>query len=1046
MRTIVEFAIRHARLTLAVLAFLLIAGAIAYLTIPKEASPDVPIPIIYVQLSQRGISPEDAERLLVRPMETQLTTVTSVKEMRAAAFEGGGFVLLEFEAGFNSDVALADVRAKVDDAKSLLPVDADEPTVHEVNISLFPIVAVALSGDLSERALARFAREAKMALEQIPGVLSADLQGSRDEVVEIIVEPMLLQSYGVSLSSFVAASAAGNSLVAAGALEGPQGRFAVKVPALIERPEDVLNIPVAASSQASVKLGDVADIRPTFKDATSITRIDGRPAMVIEIKKRVGANVIQTVESVKQTMQTLQAGWPAGLQVSFLQDESKVIRQLLNDLQNAVITAILLVVVVILFILGGRASLFVGIAIPASFLAGILGLAMFGLTLNIVVLFSLILAVGMLVDDAIIVAEFAERRMSEGVPPREAYAMAAHRMSGPVTAATLTRVAAFSPLLFWPGIIGEFMKYLPITLIATLSASLVAALIFTPTLGALIGKPNLVPEEVRMRETTYLRTVRLATRHPFITLALAVLLLIGVINAYGRFGAGVEFFPDIEPDTGIALIHARGNISLAEKDRMVRAVEARVLDMEELDTVYARSGDISQGASEDVTEDVVGQVQFSFIDWKHRRPAKAIMDDIRERTDHIPGIRVEVTAPQGGPPTGKPIQIQLSGDNPDALRGAALRITGELEKRPEVRDLDSGLPLPGIDWRLEVNKAEAAKYGVGVGAVGLAVQLVTNGLKITDYRPASSDKPVDIILRFPEDRRTLNDIDSLRVETPNGSVPIGNFIDRKPSRKVGIIHRIDSTRVVTVTANLAPGVNVAEVQDQITEQLKSADFGELVSWKLRGSNEEQASAESFLMSAFGAALFLIFAVLLLQFNRFSSVGLVLSAILLSTIGVFLGLLIMNQPFGVVMTGIGIIALAGVVTNNNIILIDTYDRLRREGVPVEEAILTTCRERARPVLLTATAAVLGVLPIAFAINLDFPLREVTYGAPSTQWWIQLSTAIVFGLSFSTVLTLVITPAAISALEQVKGWRPGSGLFRRLRDWRRSRRGGVQAPAE
>jgi multidrug efflux pump len=354
--------------------------------------------------------------------------------------------------------------------------------------------------------------------------------------------------------------------------------------------------------------------------------------------------------------------------------------------------------------------------------------------------------------------------------------------------------------------------------------------------------------------------------------------------------------------------------------------------------------------------------------------------------------------------------------------------------------------MPGIDWRLEINKAEAAKYGIGVGAVGQAVQLVTNGLKITDYRPAHADKPVDIILRFPEDRRTLNDIDSLRIETQGGSVPIGNFIDRTPSRKVGIIHRVDGTRVVTVTANLAPGVNVAAVQSEITAELGRADFGGLVSWKLRGSNEEQASAEAFLMSAFGAALFLIFAVLLLQFNKFSSVGLVLSAILLSTIGVFLGLLIMNQPFGVVMTGLGIIALAGVVTNNNIILIDTYDRLRREGVPVEEAILITCRERARPVLLTATAAVLGVLPIAFAVNLDFPLREVTYGAPSTQWWIQLSTAIVFGLGFATVLTLVITPAAISALEHIRSLRPGSGLFSRLRAWRGRRNLTDSAPAE
>jgi multidrug efflux pump len=397
---------------------------------------------------------------------------------------------------------------------------------------------------------------------------------------------------------------------------------------------------------------------------------------------------------------------------------------------------------------------------------------------------------------------------------------------------------------------------------------------------------------------------------------------------------------------------------------------------------------------------------------------------------------VEVTTQQAGPPTGKPIQIQLSSFSPEALNAASLKVAAELAKRPEIRDLDNGLPMPGIDWRLEINKPEAAKFGVGVGAVGLAVQLITNGVKITDYRPANTDKPVDIILRFPENRRTLSDIDELRVQTAAGAIPIGNFIERVPARRVGLIHRVDGVRVNTVTANLAAGVNVAAVQQAVTAELAKADFGGVVNWKLKGSDEEQAQAQSFLMSAFGAALFLIFAVLLAVFNRFSSVGLILSAIFLSTIGVFLGAIIMNQTFGIVMSGIGIIALAGVVTNNNIILIDTYDRLRREGVSVEEAILKTCRERARPVLLTAIAAILGVLPIAFGLNLDFLLREVTYGAPSTQWWIQLSTAIVFGLGFATILTLVVTPASLAGLAKL------SAFFKRFR---RKPKAGGGAPA-
>ncbi len=416
----VDFAINHARLTIAALLFLLVAGFVAYVTIPKESEPDIKIPIVYTQLSQRGISPEDAERLLVKPVETKLKSVANVKEMRATAYEGGAYVLLEFEAGFDSKAALADVRAKVDEAKRDLPRDADEPTVQEVNLSLYPVLVVALSGDLPERSLLRIARSAKTAIEQVPGVISAELRGGRDEAVEIVAEPMLMKSYGVSLDQLIAVTQSSNSLIAAGSLEGPTGRFAVKVPALIERPQDMLQIPIAASAGAVVTLGDVAQVRPTFKDATSITRVNGRSAMTIEVSKRTGSNLIETVDNVKKTVERLKQTWPAALQVSYTQDKSKVIRQMLADLQNSVITGVLLVAIIILFALGFRASLFIGIAIPASFLAGVLGLQLAGLTVNIVVLFSLILAVGMLVDDAIIVSEFAERRMAEGMPPRDA--------------------------------------------------------------------------------------------------------------------------------------------------------------------------------------------------------------------------------------------------------------------------------------------------------------------------------------------------------------------------------------------------------------------------------------------------------------------------------------------------------------------------------------------------------------------------------------------------------------------------------------------------
>ncbi|MGI6244221.1 MAG: efflux RND transporter permease subunit [Pseudochelatococcus sp.] len=1016
----VDYAISHARLTLAVLVFLLIAGAMSYISIPKEAEPDVKVPIVYVSVTQRGISPEDSERLILRPLETQIKTVNNLKEMRSSAFEGGGFVLAEFEAGFDSDVAMADVRAKVDTARSDLPRDADEPQVHEVNLSLFPVIVVTLGGDVPERTLLRLARDTQTAVEQIPGVLSADLRGARDEAVEIIAEPMLMRSYGISLNDLTQSFAAGNSLVAAGALEGAAGRFAVKVPSLIERPEDIFSFPVAASRSASVTLGDIAEVRPTFKDPTSITRINGSSAIAIEVVKRTGANLIETVDAVKEVVSTLQKTWPDTVQVAFTQDKSTEIRSMLHELQNSVITAVLLVIIIMLLALGGRASVFIGIAIPASFLAGILGLHLAGLTVNIVVLFSLILAVGMLVDDAIIVSEFAERRMVEGMPPKAAYSLAARRMAGPVIAATLTRIAAFSPLMFWPGVVGEFMKYLPLTLIATLSASLVVALFFTPTLGAMLGAPTHIQDERMEDRGLYMRVVRLALHHPGVTLALAVALLVGVIDAYGKYGNGVEFFPAVEPEYGLVQVRARGNLSITEKDGLVREVEARLAGMPELETIYARAGEGQRG-SDEVTEDTVGTVQFEFVDWRLRRKAHVILAEIRERTGDIPGVIIEVTEPRAGPPTGKPITLEISGTDPDRIFETARKAAGLLRARADTRDVDDGLPLPGIDWKLAVNKAEAAKYGVNPLIVGTAVQLVTNGVKLSEYRPADTDKSVDILVRFPESRRNLDELDNLRINTAQGAVPAGNFVERTPERRVGLINRVDGRRIVNVTANVAEGVQTALVQQAVMEEMAAMDLPPGITFRLKGEDEEREKAGAFLVSAFGAAMFLIFAVLLAQFNSFTSVFLVLTAVVLSTIGVLIGLMVMGQAFGVVMTGIGIIANAGVIVNNNIVLIDTYDRLRREGVAAYDAILETCRERARPVVLTAVTALLGVLAIAFGINLDFVARTVDIGAPSTQWWTHLATAIVFGLGFATILTLVVTPAALMGIANIAAWR-------------------------
>ena len=1029
---LVDLAIRNARLTLSVLVFLMVVGALAYINIPKEAEPDIQIPIIYVSVGYDGISPEDSERLLLRPMETALKSIQGIKKMTASAYQGGGNVLIEFQAGADLDKALDDVRNKVDDARRDLPDGANEPSVNEINISEFPVLVVTLSGEVPERVLSAAAKELRDRIEEIPGVLDAALQGVRDDLVEIVIDPAKLSSYGLRPDSMIAGFNANNRLIAAGSMEGAEGRYAIKVPSLIETIEDLADLPIVANGNAIVRTRDLADIRPTLKDPSSVTRLNGKPAVAIEVSKRIGANLIATVDQVKLVTAALQTKIPDGVVVSFSQDKSTTIRQLLSDLQNSVLTAVILVFIIILYSLSVRSSILIGLAIPASFLMGILGLQMAGLTVNLVVLFSLILAVGMLVDDAIIVTEYAERRIGEGMDKKLAFAEASHRMAGPVIASTMTRIAAFSPLLFWPGIVGEFMKYMPITLIATLSASMVYALIFVPTLGAIISKPFKTPPV--HKDGGYMWVVGKAIRHPFIVMFLALGTLFVVPFTYVQVGKGVEFFPNVEPDYGQLYVKARGNLSIQEKDALVRQAEARLLGWPGLETIYTRVGSAG-GPGNDGASDTIGTIQYEFVDWRKRKNANAILADLRVAMQGIPGVDIEVSVPDAGPPTGKAIQIRMSADDPAGLNDAARLISRKLADIGDVTDIDAGLPLPGVDWELKVDRGEASRYGASPGAVGAVVQLVTSGLKLSDFRPAGSDDAVDIVLRLPTDQRNLSALDQLRIETELGPVPISNFATRIAAPTTGTLTRIDGARTVTVQAGIREGVQAQDVRDTVTAMLdatfKAEGFAQAgIRWTMAGEDQEQAEAGAFLAKAFGTAIFLIFIVLLAQFNKFISVGLVLSAVIMSTIGVFLGLMIMGQPFGIVMSGIGVIALAGVVVNNNIVLIATFDQLRDGGMAKIDAILETCRERARPVVLTALTAIFGVLPIAFGLNLELLNHETTFGAPSTQWWISLSSAIVFGLAFATILTLIVIPSMLMLVTRGdKSHQKGRGWFRR-----------------
>lgn len=1017
---------RH-RAVLLLLCLLIIAGFSAYLSIPKERSPDVQIPFIYVSVVHQGISPEDAERLIIKPLEKEMKSIDGVKEMTAYAVEGRASVTLEFSPGFDSQKALLDVREKVDIAGSFLPEDAEEPVINEINLSKFPIVNVILMGDMPERSLLTIAKRLQDEIEAIPEVLSVNLAGDREDVVEVIIDPMLMEGYQFSIADVFSVFDRNNILIASGALNDEIGRYNIKVPGLLEGIKDIDNVPLKVNRNAVVTAADVTNVRRTYRDATGYARVNGSSAMVLEVSKRPGENIIDTINNIKQTVKEAALLFPPNLQYAFAQDESQAIFDILTDLQNNIIFAILLVMIIIILYIGIKSSLLISIAIPGSFLIGILVLSFLDMTLNIVVLFSLILSVGMLVDSAIVVCEYASRMMQEGYSRKKSYAIASRRMVWPIIASTVTTVIVFLPLLFWPGIVGQFMKYMPITIIATLSGSLLMALVFIPTIGAVFGKKEQTDQVIQQDHSDgeihpftekYVRALKFILQHPG-KFALTILAaMIGVIILYGKIGKGAEFFPAIEPENAKVNVYARGNLSIDEKDAMVQQVEAKILEhfSDEIAIVYARSGGTGDNRGNQA-EDLIGSIFVEFQNWRIRRKASVILDEIKYYTQDIPGILIRTEESEQGPGQNKPIFIQVASYAPELLEPYVSKIVAAMESIDGFKDIEDTRPIPAIEWNIAIDRATAARFGTDTLTVGNTIKLVTNGLKASTYRPNDTDDEVDVLVRYPEDKRGLTALDNIRVTTANGDlVPISSFVERIAKPQLSSVLRADGYRVMNITSNIEEDVLAQDLLQSLQEKMKDIERDSRLFVQFKGDDEDQKETGAFLQNAFLLALFVMALILVTQFNSIYHMLIILSAVFLSTTGVLLGLLITNQAFGVVMCGVGIIALSGIVVNNNIIYIDTFRQLKNEGLSVTEAIVGTGMQRIRPILLTSVTTILGLIPMVTGMNINFITREVTFGAPSTQWWTQLSTSIAGGLAFATVLTLFFTPALLALVHR------------------------------
>ena len=987
MNTLIETALLRSRTVLMLFCLIMLIGASVLFNIPKESSPDVTVPFVYVSVVHEGISPEDGDALIFKKIEKELRGINGLKEMTSTATTGHVSILLEFFTDTNIDQALLDVRQKVEDAKNELPEDTKEPRVQEINVALFPVMLVTLSGDVEEHVLYKVADDLQDRIESLPGILEANISGKREEIAEIIIDPVRMDNFNLSFDDIARLVHNNNQVVASEPLDTGAGRFDVKVPGLLKDIPDILELPVKVSGDQVVLFKDIAVGRFAYKDRKNSAYVNGQPAVVLEIKKRIGANIIESLDEVKALIQDVQPYWPEGIQVGFSQDESQSIQELLNDLFNNVIVATLLVMILILGSLGVRSSMMVGLAIPGAFLMSLIVLNVNGYTMNMVVLFALIMSVGMLVDGAIVVTEYADRRLAEGATSFEAYKEAAQRMAWPIISSTATTLAVFLPLLFWPGTTGDFMKFLPLMLLYTLSASLIMALIIIPTIGALWGgnrgydaqvlAAQKAAEDGRFSELSggtglYLRVLHKALQRPLLVLGLAIATLLSTFVVYGAFGQGVEFFPDVDADVGMVDIRARGNLSMMEREQIVRDVEQNIFDMAEIQSIYTSS--FVKGPS-DSAADLIGRIQLEFVHWQQRRPSKDILLDIEQRTAHLPGIIVETQKKDSGPGGGTDILLEFTSLRSEAIRPMLQQVQAMFRADPELKDVRDDLPLEGVEWKLVVDREEASRFGTDIASTGALIRMITGGQKVGEFQPDFSNEEVEILVRYPQAHRHIEQFSQINIQTPKGLVPLSNFIRSEAVPLQGDVVRLDGKFRYRLTANVQEGINATAKIQALSEQLKTLDWRTAeVLPKFRGDFEKMEETGSFLINAFGIALFLMAIILVTQFNSFYQTLLIMSAIVLSIVGVLIGLMIRGEAFGIVMSGVGVIALAGIVVNNNIILIDTYNTLRQEGLAPFEAALRTGAQRLRPVMLTAITTVIGLMPMVLQWNIDLIHQE------------------------------------------------------------------------
>ena len=1039
MNNFIKAAIFKSRTSLSVLFLLFIAGFFALNYLPKATEPDVSFPGAMIGVSYEGVSPEDSERLLAKPLEDALRTIEGVEKVRSTSTTGFAAVIVEFDQDIDLDKALYDTRVKVDEAKGELPLDAREPFIKEFTTSDEPILTISVSSSiLPQRVLVNLTQDLQDLIETHPNVLQADLNGVPEDLIEAVVEKGKLESYGISMSQLYQAVSNNNRVIPAGAQDTGKGRFTVNVPSVFSSLEDIQSLPIKVSGSSVVTLEDVADVRLTFKDRGGYSRINGQQSLSIDIMKRSGSNIIDTVKDVRKLVEDASKAFPEGVEVNYVRDDSEFALQMISELQGNVLTSVALVMIVVLAALGFRTSMLVGMAIPFSYLFALLVLFVLDKEFNFMVMFGMLISMGMTIDGSIVITEYADRKLAEGMNRVDAYTAAATRMFWPVLSSTVTTLIAFTPLMFMPGF-GKFIRDMPITVFCVLVGSLLYSLVFAPILGAMFGGLAKQSEDeinnVRKLESSdplslpgatgiYARKVNqfLDTPGQIIFIILSAIIL--CIGLWFQNGKGISYFPEVAPQFAQVSISARGNLSVDEIRDLAIEAEQKIIDLEDIEMLSVWSNSGGEMGMRGINPDKVGGMFVDFYAEDNAvsdRDGYEIMELMRERLSDTSGYLVTVEAEKGGPPIGKALQLNVVGKDERALKSAIKKIRNYIETEVTgFTNIEDSSDRRGIEWELNIDRTKAAQYGAGLSDVGTAVQMVTNGIKVGEYRPLNLDREVDIRVRFPKEERNIDQLEKLNIQTLKGLVPVSSFVETNIKPATKSITRQNGKRVEKLSAETMPGVVPSDKIKQIKEWLAVTDLGKGVTVEFDGFDKYNQEAADYLILGFIGMLFVMLIVLVAQFNSFYQANIVLSAILLSFGGVFISLLILDRSFSTLQTGISCIALAGIVVNNNIVLIDTFNLLKRNnpGSDTKSIALRSAVLRLRPVFLTSFTTIAGLLPIAMGYSVDLIERSIKAGGYISSFWEQMAGSLVVGLSVATVLTLVVTPCALALSDSVK----------------------------